>query len=119
MVRVLIYQQSLLATMLCPYLSTITVLLIVGEDDLHAVRSAVADLTTEWMDFGISLGVHKTDLDTILSANSHSPSNCLREMLTLWLRQSYAVSTTFIFHPLCLIYYPTFNMMVGKILHAC
>ena len=68
-----------------------SVLLIVGEDDLRDVRSAVADLIKEWMNLGNSLGVRKTDLDAILSANPHSPSNCLREMLTLWLRQSYAV----------------------------
>ena len=75
-----------------------SVLLLAGEDDLQDVRSALADLAGEWMNLGISLGVRKSSLDPIQSANTHSPSNCLREMLTLWLRKSYIVSTTFIFH---------------------
>ena len=73
-------------------------LLSEDEDDLRDVRSAVADLAGGWMDLGISLGVRKSGLDSIQSANPHSPSNCLREMLTLWLRKSCIVSTTFIFH---------------------
>ena len=73
-------------------------LLLAGEDDLRDVRSAVADLAGEWMNLGISLGVRKSGLDPVQSANPHSSSNCLREMLTLWLRQSCNVSTTFIFH---------------------
>ena len=90
------YQQCLLATMPCSYLSGIyhSLLLLAGEDDLRDVRSAVADLAGEWMNLGISLGMRKSGLDYILSANPHSPSNWLTEMLTLWLRQSYNVSTT-------------------------
>ena len=63
----------------------------------------MASLAGRWKDLGISLGVHISDLDGIASANSHSPSDCLREMLTKWLKQSYNVRT----HPLCLIYYTT------------
>ena len=69
------------------------VFLLAGEDDLRDVRSAVADLTGRWEDLGISLGVRPGDLYTILSASAHSPSSCLREMLVLWLRQSYNVCT--------------------------
>ena len=100
------YQQCLLATMLCSCLLRImhSVCLLAGEDDLRDVRSAVADLTGRWMDLGISLGMRRSDLDHILSANPHSPSNCLTEMLTLWLRQSYTVSITFVFHPFYFIY---------------
>ena len=99
------FQQCLLVTMLVWYHS---VLLPAGEVDLRDVRSAVADLTGRWIDLGISLGVRKSDLDTIQSANPHSTSDCLREMLTLWLNQTHVVSPTFIFDPLCLIHYPKF-----------
>ena len=69
------------------------VFLLVGEDDLHNARSTVVGLAGRWKDLGISLGLHPGDLDTILSANPHSPSSCLRDMLVLWLKQSYNVCT--------------------------
>ena len=96
------------------------VFLLEDEDDLRDVRSAVADLAGGWMNLGISLGVRKGDLDTILSANPRFPSDSLREMLTLWLRKSYNVRTTFIFHPLCYIYYTSLinKFMVGEISHT-
>ena len=77
--------------------------LLADEDDLQDVRSEVASLAGRWKDLGISLGVRIGDLDEIISANPHSPRDCLREMLTKWLRQNYNVRT----HPLCLIYYTT------------
>ena len=67
------------------------VLVLAGEDDLRDVKSAVADLAGRWKDLGISLGLCVGDLNTILSANPHSPSNCLSEMLLQWLTQSYNV----------------------------
>ena len=69
--------------------------LIPAEDDLWYVRSAVVDLIGRWKDLGISLGVRPSDLGTILLANPHSPSDCLREMLLLWLKQSYNVGVVF------------------------
>ena len=68
--------------------------ILAGEDDLRDVISAVTDLTGRWKDLGVSLGVHPSDLDTILSNNPHSPSDCLRKMLLLWLKQIYNVCTT-------------------------
>ena len=68
--------------------------MLAGEDDLRDVISAVTDLTGRWKDLGISLGVRPSDLDTILSNNPHSSSNCLRDMLLQWLKQSYNVCTT-------------------------
>ena len=64
------------------------------EDDLRDVRSAVADLAGRWKDFGISLGLRTSDLNIIESDSPHSPDECLREMLHLWLRQHYNVSGT-------------------------
>ena len=73
---------------------TYYIFILAGEDDLRDVISAVTDLTGRWKDLGISLGVRPCDLDTILSNNPHSSSDCLREMLLRWLRQSYIVCTT-------------------------
>ena len=70
------------------------VLLLTDEDDLQDVRSAVADLARRWKDLGISLGIRLSELNAIFPANSHSPSNCLRETLALWLKQNYNVRTT-------------------------
>ena len=74
-----------------------------GEDDLRDVLSAVRNLAARWKNLGTSLGLSPSDLDTILSANPHSPSDCLREMLLQWLEQSYNVCTTLI------LYLPYFN----------
>ena len=68
--------------------------MLADEDDLRDVRLAVADLAARWKDLGISLGIRLSDLDAILSANPHSPSDCLRETLALWLKQNYNVRTT-------------------------
>ena len=73
--------------------------LLAGEDDLPIVRSAVTSLAGRWKDLGFSLGMCAGDLDTILSANAGSPSDCHREMLLQWLRQSYNVCTTIISIP--------------------
>ena len=81
-------------------------LLLADEDDLRDVMSAVTSLAGRWKDLGISLGVCPGDLDSILFANPHSASNCLREMLLQWLRQSYNVNTTLI------LYLPYFNVQI-------
>ena len=68
-------------------------LLLADEDDLRDVRSAVADLAGRWKDLGDSLGIRCGDLDAILSSSVHSPSDSLRTVLTLWLKQNYKVWT--------------------------
>ena len=70
------------------------VFLLADEDDLRDMISAVTSLAGRWKDLGISLGVRASDLDTILANNPHSSNNCLREVLSLWLRQDYNVCTT-------------------------
>ena len=74
--------------------------MLAGEDDLRDAISAVTDLTGRWKDLGISLGLRPSDFDTILSNNPHSSSNCLREMLLQWLKQSYNVCNTDVHLPL-------------------
>ena len=67
-------------------------MLLAGEDDLRAVRTAVGDLAAKWKDVGLCLGVRKCDLDAIPSLSNPTASDCLREMLALWLKQNYDVS---------------------------
>ena len=66
------------------------VFLLADEDDLHDVKSAVADLAGRWRDLGDSLRIRCGDLDAI-SSSAHSPSDCLRDVLIKWLRQNYKV----------------------------
>ena len=56
----------------------------------------MADLAGKWKDLGLSLGIRSCDLDAIITAGANSPSDSLREMLILWLKQSYNVCTTLI-----------------------
>ena len=86
-------------------------LLFTGEDDLREVRSAVADLAGRWKDLGVSLGVHFSDLDAIHSSSS---SGFLREMLAIWLKQSYNVRSTLTLYLPCLIYYPKCTSLASK-----
>ena len=72
-------------------------MLLADEDDLHDVISAVADLAGRWQDLGIALRLRQGDLETIQSASAHSPSDCLRKMLTLWLRQNYNICITVVY----------------------
>ena len=75
-------------------------LLLAGEDDLQDVMSAVTNITGRWKNLGISLGMHAGDLETILLANPHSPSDCVREMLLQWLRQNNVCTTLTFYLPL-------------------
>ena len=68
-------------------------ILLVGENDLQAVKAAVGDLAGKWHDFGLTLGIRNTDLESIRSSFYPTARVCLREMLTQWLKQNYNVST--------------------------
>ena len=56
----------------------------------------MADLAGKWKDLGLSLGIRSCDLDAIITAGANSPIDSLRELLLLWLKQSYNVCTTLI-----------------------
>ena len=83
-----------ISTVKLPWLSA-TILLAV-EDDLGAVKTVVADIAAKWKDLGLSLGIRNCDLDAIQSSSNPAASDCLREMLALWLKQNYSVSTPLI-----------------------
>ena len=67
------------------------VFLFADEDDLHDVWSVLTDLSGRWQGLGVSLGICLGDLEAILSDNPRSSCDCLKEVLTLWLRQNYKV----------------------------
>ena len=69
------------------------VFVLAGEEDLRDTRLAVADLAARWKDLGISLGIQLSELNAIFLANPHSPSDCLRETLAIWLKLNYNVRT--------------------------
>ena len=73
--------------------------LLADEDDFHDVISAVTNLAGRWQHLGSSLRLRPVDLDAILSASAHSPSDSLKKVLTLWLRQNYNVCITLMYPP--------------------
>ena len=73
--------------------------LLADEDDLRDVISAVTNLAGRWQHLGIALRLRSCDLDAILSASAHSPSDCLIKALTLWLKQNYNVCITLVYIP--------------------
>ena len=90
-------------------------LVLTGEDDFRDVRSAVADLAERWKDLGISLGICLSELNAILSTCPHSPSDCLRDMLAVWLKQSYNVRTTLVLRLPYHIYYTKYTTLAGQL----
>ena len=56
-----------------------------SENDLKMVRNFLFDVRRKWYDIGIELGVRKTELD-IIKDHSFDPSDCLREMIAIWLK---------------------------------
>jgi hypothetical protein len=40
---------------------------------------------SEWFNIGVLLGINTGILDAIKTAENHTPQNCLREMLRIWL----------------------------------
>ena len=68
-------------------------ILLVDENDLGAVKTAVAGLAGQWHDFGLALGIRNCDLESIRSSSNPTASDRLREMLAQWLKQNYDVST--------------------------
>ena len=62
----------------------LTVRLKIG--DLHKVRNELWDARTKWKDFGLALGMDVNTLDNIDSLQRGDSGNCLRDMLSEWLK---------------------------------
>lgn len=61
--------------------------------DLHSIYKDVYDIGPQWYNFGLALGLLADELDGIKSLHRDNPSECLREMLRLWLSKTSIKST--------------------------
>ena len=61
-----------------------------GERDLSDTIRELTDLAAKWRNIGILLGILDSQLDAIQKQGDSLP-DCLRQMLTTWLRRNYAV----------------------------
>lgn len=61
--------------------------------DLHSIYKDVFDIGPQWYNLGLALGLLADELDSIKMLHRGSPSECLREMLKLWLTKSSIRST--------------------------
>ena len=68
----------------------ITSFLIAGINDLHEVLLEVKSLAARWNMLGLALGLYQPQLDTI-KVDNPDVENCLRAVLTNWLKQMYDV----------------------------
>jgi hypothetical protein len=54
--------------------------------DLHKVKNELWDARTKWKDFGLALGMDVNTLDSLDSLHRGDTGNCLRDMLSGWLK---------------------------------
>ena len=57
-----------------------------GIENLLEVLEAVHEVRSEWFSFGLALGIDEPSLKSISSACRANPKSCLRELLSLWLK---------------------------------
>ena len=60
------------------------------EDDLPDTIKKLTDVAASWRNIGIQLGIRDSQLEAI-QLQGESPLNCLRQMLSTWLRKNYNV----------------------------
>jgi hypothetical protein len=51
------------------------------------LRELYTRASNKWMNIGILLGIDPGILDAIKTAENHTPQDCLREMLRIWLKE--------------------------------
>ena len=68
-----------------PFLLTTSIMARLTIDSLKYVQEALFDVRNSWYDIGVQLNVSPTTLDNI-KTQSDSNSDCLREMLKVWLK---------------------------------
>ena len=67
-------------------------LLFPGEDDLVDVVEEVMVLSPKWRSLGLVLRLKATELNTISSKNHNDSTECLKDMLLVWLQQCYKIN---------------------------
>ena len=58
-----------------------------GISSFHDVYTACQDCAHNWEDLGSALGVKRTSIETIKKNNHGDAEGCLREVITIWLKQ--------------------------------
>ena len=59
-----------------------------GTGDLREVQDFFWEFRAEWKTIGVELGIDIATLDSIEKSNVRVVEDCLREMLTRWLRRA-------------------------------
>jgi hypothetical protein len=54
--------------------------------DLKDLLKELYTKASEWFNIGVLLGIDAGKLSAIETAQNHTPQNCLREMLMIWLK---------------------------------
>ena len=57
-----------------------------GIKDLHEVLEAVFEVRSSWFSFGLALGIDEPTLQSTSVACRDNPEACLREVLSVWLK---------------------------------
>ena len=57
-----------------------------SKKDLKKVRDFLYDVRLKWYDIGLELEMDQTELDVIKSKYKDDPNDCLREMVSAWLK---------------------------------
>ena len=61
---------------------------VLRKQDLCWIYEDVLSAASKWNNLGLALGLNSDELDTIKAAQPDSPTECLKEVLKLWLSKS-------------------------------
>ena len=76
----------------CSFISESYFLLytVTDDDDLPDTIKELTDVIAYWRNIGIHLGIRDSQLE-VIQLQGHNPLDCMRQMLSTWLRRSYNV----------------------------
>ena len=63
---------------------------VTDDDDLPDTIKELTDVVAYWRNIGIHLGIRDSHLE-VIQLQGHNPLDCMRQMLSTWLRRSYNV----------------------------
>lgn len=66
---------------------------VLRKQDLQRIYEDVLTAASKWHSLGLALRLHPDDLETIKTAKRDIPTECLKEMLNLWLSKSSQIPT--------------------------